>query len=105
MISLLSFSTPVIYGIRWGLGIAFAQSVFSAALLRMAWQQTWFYLIWGSGMAIRLVVFVATAFVVHLFSSLDVLATLLSLATASTIFMLVESIFLLRKTNGLSKAT
>ena len=78
-------------GIRVGLAIAFLQSVVSVLALDWAWEKKFVYWVWGGGMFFRMAVFVATAFTVYQSTSLNFVSTMVSMVTATTVFLVVES--------------
>ena len=84
-------------GVTTGILIALAQSYASVGALKLAWAKPYFYWVWGGGIFFRILVFAATAFVVYRFSSLSLVATLVSLVAATTLFLVIESAVLLRK--------
>ena len=85
------------WGIGWGLGLALLQSFASIGAMSWAWKKTYFYWVWGGGVLFRLVVFGATAFVVYQYTNLHMLATLLTMVSATTLFLVFETAFLPNK--------
>ncbi|MCG3204555.1 MAG: hypothetical protein KCHDKBKB_01270 [Elusimicrobia bacterium] len=77
-------------GIIVGLVLAFFQASVSVALLKWAWNKKFFYTVWGVSTLARFVFFGFIAFVVYQFTSLDLVATLISLAIATMLFLIVE---------------
>src|SRR5687768_8111673 len=71
-------------GIRLGLVVAVAQSLLSIAALRWSWNRPIFYWVWGGGLALRVLVFSATAYAVVKSTTLSLAATLVSLVIATT---------------------
>jgi len=80
-----------------GLIISLAQSFISVLSMKWAWRKPFFYWVWGGGFFFRLLVFSATAYVVHVHTTLHLAATLVSLVTSTTLLMVVESHYLLGK--------
>lgn len=78
-------------GIVLGIGIALLQSGLTTVALKWAWTKSYFYWVWGAGFFFRLFVFSGTAFVVYKYTHLNLVATLLSLVVATTLFLVVES--------------
>jgi len=96
---LLGVSTPAIkWGIATGLGVALVQSLLSVGAMQWAWQRKFFYWVWGGGVLFRFAVFAGMAYVVYFYTSLHLVATLISMVTATTLFMVVESATFLGKT-------
>ncbi len=94
----MSIRPEIANGIFVGLIIALAQSFFSIGLLKWALTKKYFYVVWGSGVFFRFLVFAITAFVVYRFTSLNFAATLIALVTATTIFLVFESAAILKTT-------
>ena len=91
-------SDPVWQGIGWGLALAIAQSGLSIATLRWAGKRPVFYWVWGGGIAARFVVFLVTAFIVLRYTRLNLIAVLVTLVLATTVFLVFEaSVFKDRK--------
>lgn len=88
---------PVGKGVALGLLIALVQSFVSVGSLGWALNKEFFYWIWGAGVLFRFLVFFLTAFFVYRFTSLSLVATLVSLVTATTLFLVVESAVFLKK--------
>ncbi len=80
-----------------GVGLAFVQSTLSVIAMRWAFSRKSFYWVWGGGMLARFVIFAITAFVVHRFTELNLAATLISLALATTLFLALEASFFVKK--------
>ncbi len=78
-------------GIVVGVILAFFQSVVSVLALEWAWDKKFVYWVWGGGMFFRMIVFAATAFVVYRYTSLSLISTMVSMVTATTAFLVVES--------------
>ncbi|OVE77332.1 hypothetical protein BVX98_03055 [bacterium F11] len=87
----ISPKPPIAWGIGTGLMIALGQSLISTGSLKWAWNKKYFYWVWGGGFFFRLIVFAVTAVVVYRFSSLSLVATLITMVSATTVFMVVES--------------
>lgn len=83
-------SRPVENGLHVGVAIAVAQSLLSVWAMDRAWSTEWFYPVWGGGMLARMLIFAVVAFVAHKRDDLSLLATLLSMVTATTLFLVVE---------------
>lgn len=88
----LNLDPPVSRGIQWGLFIALLQSWPSVLLQRWAWDKKSFFAVWGGAILFRMVVFGLTAFVVYRYTSLSFVATLIALISATTIFLVSESL-------------
>jgi hypothetical protein len=86
-------------GIVIGLIVAFLQSTLSTGLLRWSWSRPYFYWIWGAGVLFRLVVFALTAYVVYWHTKLPLVATMLSMVLATTLFLVVEAWVFLKPRN------
>jgi hypothetical protein len=80
-----------------GAALAFLQSTLSVMALRWALDRPVFYWAWSGGMLARFVIFGITAFVVHRFTTLNLAATLISLALATTLFLALEASFFIKK--------
>jgi uncharacterized membrane protein YdcZ (DUF606 family) len=80
-----------------GVALAFVQSTLSVIALRWALSRKSFYWVWGGGMLARFVIFAGTAFVVHRFTTLNLAATLISLALATTLFLALEALLFVKK--------
>lgn len=85
------------FSITVGVGLAFVQSTLSVVALRWALSRRTFYWVWGGGMLARFVIFAVTAFVVHRFTTLNLAATLISLALATTLFLALEAALFVKK--------
>jgi uncharacterized membrane protein YdcZ (DUF606 family) len=83
--------TNMALSITVGVGLAFLQSTLSVMALRWALSRRSFYWVWGGGMLARFVIFAITAFVVHRNTTLNLAATLISLALATTLFLTLEA--------------
>ncbi len=83
-------SPPVTNGIMVGVALALLQATISVLLLKWAWNKKSFYAVWGASTFARFLIFGATAFVVHRFTDLNLAVTLLSLAGATMVFMILE---------------
>jgi len=81
-------------GIRLGLAVALLQSFISTGALAWAWRKKYFYWVWGSGMMVRFIIFLGTAYGVNRYTSLNLAAALLSLVVATMVFLVVESLFI-----------
>ena len=84
-------NSAVRWGIATGLLIALAQSFLSTGAMRMTWRSPAFFWVWGSGVLFRILVFAATAYVVYAHTGLHFVATMLSMVTATTLFLVVET--------------
>jgi hypothetical protein len=84
-------SRAVATGIFIGTAIALGESFASTGALLWAWRTDFFYWVWGGGLFLRLVVFSATAFIVYRYTSLNLIATLITLVGATTLFLVIES--------------
>jgi hypothetical protein len=82
-------------GVMLGIGLALAQSFLALAALRRAASMRVFFAVWVGGVVMRLAVFGLVAFWVARFTNLNLMATLLSLVTATTCFLIVEAYGLL----------
>lgn len=82
---------PVKHGILAGIAVALAQTYLSVGALKWAWNKRFFYWVWGGGMLFRMMVFAAMAFVVYRYTTLNFVATMLALVTATTFFLVWES--------------
>ncbi len=81
-----------------GVVLAFVQSTLSVIAMRWAFTRKSFYWVWGGGMLARFVIFAITAFVVHRYvTELNLAATLISLALATTLFLALEASFFVKK--------
>lgn len=80
-----------------GLLMALLLSLISTGALYWAWNKKFFYWVWGGGILGRFLVFAGTAVVVYQFTSLNLVAVLLTLAVATTLFMVVEALYLFSK--------
>lgn len=78
-------------GIYCGMVIALVQSYLSTLALLWSWNKQFFYWVWGGGVLFRMIVFAATAFVVYRYTSLSLVATLVTMVSATTLFLVVES--------------
>lgn len=78
-------------GIAAGILIALALTFASGKSLQWALNKPFFYWVWGGGVLVRLFVFAATAFVVYRFTALSLVATMVTLALATTVFLVTES--------------
>lgn len=85
------------FSITVGVGLAFVQSTLSVVALRWALSRRTFYWVWGGGMLARFVIFAVTAFVVHRWTTLNLAATLISLALATTLFLALEAALFVKK--------
>jgi hypothetical protein len=83
--------TNMALSITVGVGLAFLQSTLSVMALRWALSRRSFYWVWGGGILARFVIFAITAFVVHRSTQLNLAATLISLALATTLFLTLEA--------------
>lgn len=77
-------------GIVVGVVLALFQASSSVALLKWGWNKKFFYTVWGVSTLVRFVLFGITAFVIYKFTSLDLAATLISLAVATMLFLIIE---------------
>ncbi len=82
-------------GILLGSLLALAQSFLCVGAMHRAWQTTYFYWVWGAGVLLRFVVFASTAFAVHQFTSLSLVATMISLVVSTTFFLVFEVLIFL----------
>lgn len=80
-----------------GLLIALVQSFVSTGALHWAWKKPYFYWIWGAGFFFRLIVFAVTAFVMYRTPDFSLVATMVTLVSSTTIFLVFESWYLLDK--------
>lgn len=78
-------------GIFLGVAIALMQTFASTGAMKLAWEKRFFYWVWGGGILARLVILAATAFLVYRTASFNLIATLVTLVTASTLFLVIES--------------
>ena len=82
---------PIKYGILAGLMLALAQSFGSTLALQWAWSRSFFYWVWGGGIFVRLCVLGATAFIVYRSTGISLVATLVTMVSATTLFLVIES--------------
>ncbi len=83
--------SPVGAGIVTGMVLALAQSLLSTGAMSWAWNKKFFYWVWGAGLLLRLLVLAATAFIIYRYTDFNLVATLLTLVSASTLFLVIES--------------
>lgn len=88
-------SPPVLWGVVIGTGLALIQSALSVGALWWAWKKSYFYWVWGAGIFLRFFVFFGTAYGVFCYTKLSLVATLLALVSATTVFLVVESMYIL----------
>ena len=89
-----------------GVGIALVQSLLSTGALAWAWNRKSFYWVWAGAFFFRFAVFAATAYGVHVHSTYSLVAVLLSLVTATTIFLVAEYYVCFgNKKNGFSSSS
>ena len=88
---------PARRGVLLGLGLALLQSAVSVAALKKAWKTQAFYWVWGGGMAARLLVFAGTAAVTHGSAAFGFAATLVTLAVATMVLLVSESLIFFSK--------
>ena len=81
-----------------GATLALVQSLISSGALYWALNRPSFFWIWSGGIFFRLTVFIVTAYVIYRFTSLSLVATLVTLVTATTVFMVTESAAFFGKT-------
>lgn len=79
------------WGVTAGQSVAVAQSYLSTASLAWAWNKKFFWWVWGGGFLARLLIFAATAYVVHVHTDLSLVATMTSMVVSTTVFLAVES--------------
>jgi|GEM_PF-3624784 len=92
------FENPsLVWGVMTGLAVALVQSLISIGTLSWAWNKKSFYWVWGAGILVRLLIFAGTALVVYQYTNLNLVATLLTMITATTLFLVVESATFLGK--------
>lgn len=80
-----------------GLVLALIQSTLSVAAMRWAFHKRIFFWVWGGGVLARFLFFGITAFIVYRFTNLNLVATLISMVTATTLLLVIESWFFVRK--------
>jgi len=86
------FPQPHIHGaIAIGFVVAFVQASLSVGLMQWTWEKKSFYWVWGGGFFFRIVIFALTAYVVYRYTNFSLAWTLISLALATMIFLVVES--------------
>ena len=85
----------MINGILVGIVVALAQSLLSTVALRRVLHKRIFYWVWFGGIVTRVLVLILTAIVVSRCTHLNLMATLLSLVVATTIFLILETQVLL----------
>lgn len=93
---LLKPRAAVANGIYAGLVLAVVQSFASTASLIWAWKKNYFYWVWGAGVFVRMIVFALTAFLVYTFTNLSFTATMTTMVSATTVFLVFESATLLK---------
>lgn len=89
--ALLKPAPPVKNGVMWGIGLALAQSYLSTAVMYGAWKTNFFYWAWGGGIFFRMLVFAATAYVFYQYAQPSFVAAMLTMVTATTLFLVLES--------------
>ncbi len=90
-VRMMSIPPAVSKGITLGMGLAFFQSVLSVLVLDWAWNKKFVYWVWGGGMFFRMAVFAATAFTVYRYTHLSLVSTMVSMVSATTVFLVIES--------------
>jgi hypothetical protein len=89
--------TSIGMGILVGCAVALVQSLITTLALRWALKKPFFYWVWGGGIVLRVVVLLVMALLVSQHTQLNMMATLLSLVVATTIFLIVETKYFLTK--------
>lgn len=91
VVFLISPRPSIQWGVTTGLLLALLQSFASVGALQWAFHKSFFYWVWGGGVLVRFIVFAVTAFVVYRYTNLSLVATLISLVIATTLFLVIES--------------
>jgi hypothetical protein len=91
LVPMLPLRESVGQGIMVGILVAYVQSLASVGAMKWAWKKSFFYWVWGGGVLFRFVVFGGVAYVVYAHTHLSLVASLLTLVTATTLFMVFES--------------
>jgi chromate transport protein ChrA len=85
------------WSVSVGLALALIQSSLSVAAMRWAFRKRFFFWVWGGGVLARFLIFGITAWIVHSYTDLSLVATLISMVTATTLLLVVETSLFIKK--------